>query len=308
MILVAGGSGRLGRAVVDLLLARGLPVRVLTRDPDRTRTVADSRVEIVAGDVRDIAAVRRAVDGAGVVVSAIQGFAGSKGVTPATVDRDGNRNLIQASAEARVEHFVLTSVKDAGARHSMELMRMKHAAEQALQASGVPWTVIRPTAYMETWCEVLCRPLLEKGRTRVFGNGRNPINWVSVFDVAQFIDGAVGERTMLGEVLEVGGPQDLSMLEFVDVFQRGTGVSGTVGRMPPLVMRLTAMAMTPVLPAIARQIRAGIVMDTEPMAFDASAVRSRYPSIPNTALIDVVHRDYGEARGEGDPASAAPVS
>lgn len=308
MILVAGGTGRLGRAVVELLLARGMRVRVLTRDPERAREVAGPPVEIVEGDVRDVVAVQRAVDGADAVVSAIQGFAGSKGVTPATVDRDGNRNLIRAAAQANVEHFVLTSVRDAAPRHSMELMRMKYAAEQTLQASGMRWTIIRPCPYMETWAEVLCRPLLEKGKTRVFGNGRNPINWVSVFDVAHFIERAVVERDMRGEVLDIGGPQDLSMLEFVDVFQRGTGVAGTVGRVPPLAMRLTAMAMRPVRPAIARQIRAGIVMDTEPMAFDASAVRSRYPSIANTELIEVVRRDFAGAGGVEDAAARATVA
>ncbi len=305
MILVAGGTGRLGSAVVDLLVARGQPVRVLTRDRSRVRSRVGAQVEIVEGDVRDVAAVKRAVEGSDTVVSAIQGFAGSKGVNPASVDRDGNCNLIHAAAAAKVEHFVLTSVKDAGPTNSVELMRMKYAAEQALRASGMPWTIIRPCVYMETWCEVLGRPLLDKGRTKVFGNGRNPINWVSMFDVARIIELAIVESAGRGEVIDVGGPEDLSMLQFVAEFQRGAGVSGKVGRIPPLAMRVSGVVMRVANPAMARQIRAGIAMDREPMAFDASAARERYPSVPSTHLIDVVRRDFANVRGtDGAPRPA----
>src|SRR4030081_1449905 len=86
MILVAGGTGRLGTKVVKLLRQRGLEVRVLTRDRTRAAHLVDMGVEIVEGDVGDPAAVQLAVDGTRSVVSAIHGFAGTKNATPATVD------------------------------------------------------------------------------------------------------------------------------------------------------------------------------------------------------------------------------
>lgn len=306
MILVAGGTGRLGRQVVELLQEHGLEVRVLTRDRDRARSVLRPDVQIVDGDVRDPDAVRRAVAGANTVVSAIQGLVGGKGITPETVDRDGNRNLIHAAVEAGVAQFVLVSVKDAGPAHPVDLMRMKYAAEQALRATAMSWTILRPAPYMETWCEVLGRPLLARGKTKVFGRGRNPINWVAASDVARFIERAIVERDMENEVIDVGGPENLSQTAFVDVFQREVGVVGKVGHIPPLVMRLTAVAMGPLKPSLAGQIRAGIAMDTVNMAFDASAVRRRYASIPSTPLADVVRRDFvsvGSREGAQRPAT-----
>src|SRR5690348_4565669 len=151
MILVAGGTGRLGTKVVALLRKRGMEVRVLTRDPSRAANVAGPGVEIAEGDVRDIVAVRRAMAGARTVISAIQGFAGTRDGSPATIDRDGNHNLILAAREASIEHFVLVSDKDASPDHPTDLMRMKYAAEQDLKVSGLGWTIIRPTAFMETW-------------------------------------------------------------------------------------------------------------------------------------------------------------
>lgn len=298
MILLAGGTGRLGTKVVTVLGQRGQELRVLTRDRSRAAHIAGQRIEIAEGDVRDLAAVRRAVDGAQTVVSAIQGFAGTKDGGPATIDRDGNRNLISAAAEARVEHFVLVSVKDASPHHPAELMRMKYAVEQDLKASGLAWTIIRPTAYMETWCEVLGRPLLDKGKTQVFGNGRNPINWVSAADVAEFVALAAVDPRMRGEVIEVGGPDNLTMSAFVDVFRKEVGSSGNVGHIPPVAMRLMGVVMSLVNPGMARQIQMGVIMDTRPQAFDALATRRRYPSIPVTSLDEVVRRDFAAARAQ----------
>ena len=298
MILLAGGTGRLGTKVVSVLGHRGQELRVLTRDRSRAAHLAGPRIEIVEGDVRDLAAVRRAVAGARTVVSAIQGFAGTKNGSPATIDRDGNRNLILAAREARVENFVLVSVKDASPNHPAQLMRMKYAAEQDLKASGLAWTIIRPTAYMETWCEVLGRPLLDKGKTQVFGNGRNPINWVSAVDVAEFVALAAVDPKMRGEVIEVGGPDNLTMSAFADVFRKEVGSSGSVGHIPRAAMRLMAVAMNLVNPAMGRQIQMGVIMDTRPQAFDASETRRRYPSIPVTSLDEVVRRDFAAVRAQ----------
>ena len=301
MILVAGGTGTLGTKVVSLLRERGLEVRVLTRDRSRAEHLGTS-IEIMEGDVGNVAALRQATDGVQTVISAIQGFARTPNASPASVDRDGNRNLIQAARDKGAEHVVLVSVTDASPDHPMDLMRMKHAAEQELKNSGLDWTIIRPSASMETWCEVLGRPLLEKGKTIVFGRGRNPVNWVSATDVARFADLAVTDPAMRVQMIDVGGPENLTMTEFVRIFQRETGANGKVSHIPRALMHLGSMVIKPMNPAMARQIQAGIIMDTRPQAFDASATRRHYPSIPVTSLAEVVRRDFSQ------PAHVAPAS
>src|SRR4051794_6163885 len=97
MILVAGGSGRLGTLVVERLSAQGLDVRVLTRDATRAAHLPAS-VEVCVGDVRSRSDVRRAARGASTIVSAVHGFPGSRHESPATVDREGNANLTDAAA------------------------------------------------------------------------------------------------------------------------------------------------------------------------------------------------------------------
>src|SRR4051794_195426 len=146
MIAIAGGTGRLGSRVVTRLAARGVDVRVLTRDPTRARHLAAATSDVVVCDVRDPAATRRAVRGATTVVSAVHGFAGPGRVSPRSVDRDGNANLIDA-AEAAGADVVLMSIAGAAADSAMELARAKYAAEQHLKASRTGWTIVRATAF-----------------------------------------------------------------------------------------------------------------------------------------------------------------
>jgi hypothetical protein len=76
-----------------------------------------------------------------------------------------------------------------------------------------------------------------------------------------------------------------------------TGRPGKVSAVPLPMMRVMAAVLGPVKPAIARQIRAGIAMDTDDMSFDALPIRARYPAIPVTSLEDVIRRDLSGAPG-----------
>lgn len=290
MILVAGGTGTLGTRLLPLLADRGLDVRILSRKHGKAPPLLGDRVKILDGDVRDPRIVEQAMDGARTVISAITGFGMDRDVSPRTVDWEGNANLIGAAKTAGVEHFILLSVCQAGPDHPIELFRMKDRAEEALRASGLAWTIIRPTAYMETWVGILGAPLLTTGSTRIFGRGENPINFVSADDVAGFVDLAVSDHATRGATVEVGGPENHTMNQLVETLQASTGVGGKVSHIPLPMMRVMAAVLRPFNPTMADLTAAAIVMDTRDMTFDASATRSLYPSIPVTRLADVVRK------------------
>lgn len=292
MILIAGGTGRLGREVVQRLTARGMAVRILTRDPARAAELKGDLIEVVTGDVRDAAAVERAAAGAQTIVSAFHGFAGTGGEDPRTVDYQGNRNLIAAARANGVDHFVLMSIYGAAPDHPMELMRMKHLAEGELKRSGLAWTIIRPTAYMETYLQLLGEPLIKTGKTKIFGRGKNAINFVSVQDVAALVERAILDPALRGLELDIGGPQDVTMEQFVATVQDASGQTGSVSHVPLPMMRLMATVMRPLNRTVARQIQAGVVMDTYNMSFDGSARPAEAAPMPSTSLAEVVRRDY----------------
>lgn len=284
MILAAGGTGALGSVVVTTLLARGAPVRVLTRDARRAAEFA-GRVEICVGDVRDAADVSRAVAGCSTVVSAVQGFAGTDPAGPDAVDHQGNAALIRAAAGAGVDHFILVSVHGAARRHPMELHRCKFRAEQELRASGLSATIVRPTAFMETWLATLQEPITSRGTAMVFGRGDNPINFVSVRDVAALVEQATRAPELRGSEIDIGGPADLTLNQFTAVLIGTRDIP--IRHIPRPVMRVAAAALRPVRPALARLIHAGVVMDTTDMTL-TPATRAALPDIPITALADLV--------------------
>jgi uncharacterized protein YbjT (DUF2867 family) len=264
-------------------------VRVLTRDPARAAHLPDT-VQTLTGDVRDPAAVADAVGGCDTVVSAVHGFVGPGRPSPEAIDRDANRGLIRAAVAAGVQHLVLVSVQDAAPDHPMSLHRAKHAAEQALQASGLAWTIIRPTAYVETWIAITGAKLTSNGQALVFGPGRNPINFVSAHDVAAVLDLAVCDRSLRGQLLEVGGPENLTFTQLAERLITASGRPGRIRHVPLTMLRALSLLARPVSPTFARQAQAAVVMNTTDMTLDTSTIRDRLPTIPATTLDEVISR------------------
>jgi uncharacterized protein YbjT (DUF2867 family) len=290
VILVAGGSGRLGTLIVRRLEARGLGVRVLTRDRRRTAHFERSRVEVIEGDVRDGDSLGAALAGVGTVISAIHGFGDIGNVSPASVDRDGNYNLIDAAASANAA-VVLMSIVGASAEHPIELFRMKYAAEEHLRASGAPWTILRATAFAEFWLDLLDETAGASGRPVIFGRGANPINFVSVSDVAALAERVVVDPAARGATFEIGGPQNVSFNELAAGLQHASGRTASPRHVPRTILRALAAVLGPVQPNRARQMRAAIAMDTWDLSFAATDLHRRFPELPVTSLADILtHR------------------
>jgi NADH dehydrogenase len=286
VILVAGGTGRLGTLVVRRLLERGERVRVLTRRPASADHLGDE-VEVAVGDLRDPASLHAAVAGVDVAVSAAHGFLGPRGTSPTTVDRDGNANRTAAAGSVGAE-LVLVSIVGAAADSPIELFRMKHAAEQRALASAVPTTVVRATAFLELWIELLEQTAGRSGRPLVFGKGDNPISFVSVTDVAALVDLAIHDRSTRGEVLEIGGPDALTFNELAAWVQAAAGRTGAARHLPPPMLRVVAATVGRLHPQLRRQTTTALAMDRDDMTLDPAPLQARYPQLPRTRLQDVL--------------------
>ncbi len=286
MILVAGGSGRLGSLLVQRLVAGGATVRVFGRTRARAAHLDAAPVEIVEGDVRVASDAQRAVAGANVVVSAVHGFAGPGGVSPASVDRDGNRHLVDAAAQAGAT-VILMSVVGASAESPMELFRMKDAAEQYLRASGTQWTIVRSTAFLETWIDLIADTADRAGRVVVFGRGQNPINFISVHDVAVLVDRVIGDQEARGHTIEIGGPENLTLTRLATAIQ-AAGPTVAPRHVPRAALKAMSVLLRPFWPERARQGAAALALDTMDLRFDPMAVRARYPDISLTSTSELL--------------------
>jgi uncharacterized protein YbjT (DUF2867 family) len=294
VILIAGATGHLGTALVELLTLHGRHVRLLTRDPSRARRLLAKDHELVTGDVCKPPSLTSALVGVETVVSAVTGF-GPGGGGPRAVDLHGNENLVAAAEAAEVKHFILVSMHGARPDHPLELYRAKFFAEERLRKSQLAWTIIRPTVFMELWAGIVGDSLIKNGKATVFGRGDNPINLVSVRDVARFVEMAVVDPRLRGATLDVGGPENLTLNDVVETLAATSGRPATARHISLTALRVGSLLMRPLKPDLAGLIRAAILMDTSDMSLDPGELAAGYPEIELTHLADVVRGKYAHA-------------
>jgi NADH dehydrogenase len=136
--------------------------------------------------------------------------------------------------------------------------------------------------------------MLQQGREMIFGRGANPINFVSVDDVARFALIALEEPQARGLTFEIGGPENLTFTQVVATIERVTGRVVSKRHIPLAAMRAMSLLARPINPAFSRQVATGIVMDTQDMAYDPAALLSRFPG--NLRRLEEVARSQFGAR------------
>ena len=206
MILVAGGTGRLGTRPGGPAGRPGAGRPGADPRPARAADLAALGIEVVVGDVRDRASLAAAVRGARRRRLGGPRIHRARRRVPGHDRPPGQRQPDRCRHEPRALEFVLMSVVGAAADSPMELFRMKHAAEQHLLAGGAAWTIVRATAFLELWIDVLGKTAPRSGRPVVFGRGDNPINFVSVTDVAGLVDLAVTDPAPAAASSRSAGP------------------------------------------------------------------------------------------------------
>ena len=235
MYLVVGSTGLLGSRVCARLRERGDEVRALVRPSARPETLEGLRgagMELAFGDLKDPESLRRACDGVSAVIStASSTLSRQEGDSIETVDLKGQLSLIQAAKEADVKHFTFVSIPRSPVRES-PLTRAKYQVEQTLAGSGIPYTVLAANYFMEVWLSPALGFDYVNRNAVVFGDGRQLMSWVSYEDVAEFAIRCAATPGAHGRILEVGGPDDMSPLEVVRVFEQVGGRRFEVQHVP----------------------------------------------------------------------------
>jgi uncharacterized protein YbjT (DUF2867 family) len=288
VILIAGGTGLLGSRIVTRLTAAGEQVRVLTRDPQRARHLP-AQVQVVVGDVR-YGPLHEAVDGCTGVISAVHGFIGPRGINPATVDRDGNHNLITAATAVGTTRFVLVSAAGARADHPLSLHRMKYTAEQELLRSGLTGVAVHAPPFLETWQQIIGAKLANGGPALVLGPGQNPINFVSADDVAAFVVLAINGDPRIGSEITTAGPENLTFVQLAEHLIARYQGSRAIKLVPLAALKAMSVLAQPFQPTFARKARAAVVMNTTDMTLGPVAGRDAFPDVPATSISDLPRR------------------
>jgi uncharacterized protein YbjT (DUF2867 family) len=209
-VLVAGASGYLGRYVVSEFAGRGYAVRSLVRDRERLSGVGPNfepdvsalAGEVHIGDATDRSSVRGACNGVDIVFSCMGLTKPQHGVTNEEVDHIGNRALLEEAIESGVKRFIYVSVFNAEKMADSDMVRSHELFVADLRASGMAFTVIRPTAYFNDMGMFF--GFARKGHVFLFGDGTNRFNPIHGADLAKVCADAADDEG--NREVAVGGP------------------------------------------------------------------------------------------------------
>jgi uncharacterized protein YbjT (DUF2867 family) len=278
MKLVVGATGIVGNLIARGLLERGQRVRILVRPGSDYRSLVEAGAEPVEGDLKDRASLDRALVGVETVVTTANSAMRGGDDSVETVERLGNRALMDAAREAGVGHFIFTSALGVSVDSPVPFMAAKAEAEAYLEQDGMTWTTLAPNLFTEVWVGTVIGPAAAGKPVVLVGEGRRRHSFVSVRDVAGFAVAAVDNPAAHGQRIVIGGPEAVSFSEIVE------RAEAMLGR-PIQVQRHAIGEPVPGMPDLIRQFMTGFEMYDSPVDMGETARRYGVTLTPVDAFL-----------------------
>ena len=281
MILITGGTGFIGRALVRQLSDTGYPVRTLLRPSSRTpRLPKGVSVEVALvslGDVRGLHAALRDVD-------TIIHLAGTehqgRNANLLGTDIQGTRNLAQAAKQAGVSRFIFLSHIGADRASAFPVHKAKGIAEEYVRKSGIPHTIIRssivfgPEDHFTTKLASLLRSA--PGILPIPGDGQTRIQPLWVEDLVTCLIWALESQETINKTYEVGGSEYFTLRQTLETIMQVIGKR-----------RLLAPVPSPFLRALV------VTLETFTPRFPVSSFWIDYYAVHRTCPVENLPRSFG---------------
>jgi uncharacterized protein YbjT (DUF2867 family) len=139
-----------------------------------------------------------------------------------TTDLDGEMSLVDAAKAAKVRHFIYTSFSG-NLDLDFPLRNAKRAVEKHVQQSGMVYTILRPSSFMEVWLSPAVGFDVAHAKAVIYGDGSKPLSWIAAADVAAFAAASLENPAARNATLELGGPEALTPLQVVKIFEQARG-------------------------------------------------------------------------------------
>jgi NADH dehydrogenase len=237
-VCVVGGTGFVGFYVIDRLVSAGHTARLLVRPDSAGRVEHRDLCEIVVGDIRDQGALTQAVAGTDAVMYLVGLLRElpEQGVTFEETHLRGVERSILAAEEQKVRRFVLMSANGVR-RDGTAYQRTKFQGEEALRASGLDWTIFRPSVIFgdprgrTEFCSQLKREIIDSPLPAPlfypgllpFGAGQFELAPVSVEDVAEAFVRSLARPETIGHSFQLCGPERLTWKQILKTIASAAG-------------------------------------------------------------------------------------
>jgi uncharacterized protein YbjT (DUF2867 family) len=232
-VLVAGATGYLGRYLVQELKKQGYWVRALTRNTKKLDDIKNSIDEIFEGEVTKPETLNDICDGIDVVISTVGITRQKDGLTYMDVDYQGNKNLLDHAIQNKVSKFIFISVLNAHQMKDLKGIQAKLLFEEKLIASGLDYTIVRPTGFFSDMLEFL--NMAKKGRVSVFGSGENKINPIHGADLAEVCVNLIKESH---KEINIGGSKIFTFNEIAELVLQVQNKPIKISRLPNWMIKI----------------------------------------------------------------------
>jgi uncharacterized protein YbjT (DUF2867 family) len=245
-VLVVGATGVLGMEVCRQLAAAGKKVKGLLRTSSQKKKINglhELGVETVTGDMKDPQSLYQAFQNVDAIIStATSTISHQAGDTIETVDLAGQLNVAEAASAAGVQHVVFISFPPM--TPEFPLQSAKRAVEHRLKSKNFTYTILQPTYFMEIWLGPVLGFDCADAKAVIYGEGKNKISWIAIKDVASFAVASIENPAAQNAIIQLGGPDDLSVLDAVEIFEQESGRTFELQNVPDEALR-AQMAAAP---------------------------------------------------------------
>ncbi len=232
-ILIAGGTGYLGRFITQELIERGFNTRMVVRDSMRVK-IDSSAIEIVEAEVTKRETLNGVFEGVDVVISSVGITRQKDGLSYMDVDYQANMNLLDEAKEAGVKKFIYVSVFKGESLRELKMVNAKEQFVDKLKESGLDYTIIRPNGFFSDMGDFL--EMAQKGKIYLFGDGKLHLNPIHGEDLAKV---CVDSIEMDEATIDVGGPEILSHNEIGELALNVYSKKIKIVHLPDWIRKLT---------------------------------------------------------------------
>jgi NADH dehydrogenase len=258
-IFVTGATGFVGRAVVPALRAHGYAVRCLVRRGSELDLRGLEAIERVEGDVLSPDALERDMAGCDTVVHLV-GIIREEAATLSTFERihtQGTVNVLEAAVATGVRRYLHMSALGSRPGARARYHQSKWAAEEAVRAGPIPWTIFRPSIIYgpgDQFVNLFAALIRRYPVVPVIGSGQQRLQPVTVEHVAEGFARAVELAASVKQTYDVGGPDAVTMVRLLDLIGTALGRArvrkvhvplGVVRPAARLLHRLPGFPLTP---------------------------------------------------------------
>lgn len=286
-VLVVGATGSLGMEICQQLVNAGRKVKGFVRsssDPAKVKALKQLGAEIVEGDLKYPESINKAIDGVVSVIStASSTLSRQAGDSIESVDNIGQLNLVQAANDAGVNQFIYISFYPM-ALH-FPLQTAKRNVEKKLLESKMNYTILQPSFFMEIWLSPAVGFDFPHSKVIIYGEGKNKLNLISLKDVAAIAAASLDKEAARKSIFQLGGPEAVSPLEVVKIFEEYTGNKFSIEHVPIPALQAQKTASTD---SLSESFAALMLAYAEGDNIDMKEARKVFP-FRQTSVADYVH-------------------